>query len=103
MLEASAASLELIPVGGGIVAGEGVREMVIVGGTLFTLGIRFAAPVIAVVLISNLEIGILARDAPQLNILIIAFPVPIRVEVFTIDFIIHMIENYFVVRTSAYN
>jgi len=102
MLEAIAASLELIPVGGGIVAGEGVREMVLVGGTLFTLGIRFAAPVIAVVLISNLAIGILGRVAPQLNILMVAFPVQIGVGVFTLAFTIPLIATYFVAWPSAY-
>lgn len=102
MLEAVTASLDLIPVGGTIDTANGLREMVLAGGLLFSLGIRFAAPVIAVVLISNLAIGILGRVAPQLNILMVAFPVQIGVGIFTLAFTVPLIATYFVSWPSAY-
>jgi flagellar biosynthetic protein FliR len=49
------------------------------GGTLFSLGLQFASPVIAVVLIANVALAVLSRAAPQLQILQLAFPSQILV------------------------
>lgn len=95
MLEALAASAAVAPVGGAIDAVPGLQAMVLLGGTLFTLGLRFAAPVIAVVLISNIALGILGRVAPQLNILMVAFPVQIGVGIFTLAVALPLLATFF--------
>ena len=46
---------------------------------LFGLGLQFAAPVIAAVLVANTALAVLSRAAPQLNILSVAFPVQIGI------------------------
>ena len=79
MLDAVAASTKLLPVGGTLDMANGARAMVGTGSQLFMLGLRFAAPVIAVVLIANVALAILSRAAPQLNILSVAFPIQIGV------------------------
>ncbi|MDB4917737.1 MAG: type secretion system inner rane protein [Gemmatimonadetes bacterium] len=79
MIDAIAASTRVIPVGSSLDLANGARAMVGIGSQLFVLGLRFAAPVIAVVLIANVALAILSRAAPQLNILSVAFPIQIGV------------------------
>lgn len=79
MLEALAASLREVPVGAAVDLQGGLAALVASGATLFVLGLRFAAPVIAATLIGNVALAVLTRAAPQLNIFTIAFPIQIAV------------------------
>ena len=56
---------------------ESTRALLSQGATLFVLGLRFAAPVIAASMIGNVALAVLSRVAPQLNALTIAFPIQI--------------------------
>ena len=77
MLDALAESVRQVPVGGALDLAAGAGKLVGSAGVLFALGLRFAAPVIAAVLMANVALAVLGRAAPQLNILSIAFPVQI--------------------------
>lgn len=77
MLDALRSSAELIPVGTAGHLRDGLWRLVGLGGHLFLLGLRFAAPVIGVVLLITIALAVLSRAAPQLNILSLAFPVQI--------------------------
>jgi flagellar biosynthesis protein FliR len=77
MLDALAASAHEVPVGTPLDVQRGAQAMLGVGGQLFLLGLRFAAPVIAASLIGNVALAILTRAAPQLNVLTVAFPIQI--------------------------
>ena len=78
MIDAVAKSVQMIPIGGGIHA-IGIYAMVRSASILFGLGLQFAAPVVAAVLVANCALAILSRAAPQLNILSVAFPVQIGI------------------------
>ena len=78
MIDAVAESVRAIPIGSGLHA-EGMRAMVRSGSVLFGLGLQFAAPVIATVLVANTALAILGRAAPSLNVLSVAFPIQIGV------------------------
>jgi flagellar biosynthesis protein FliR len=78
MVDAMGRSLAFIPVGSGIHA-AGLLTMVKSASVLFGLGLQFAAPVVAAVLVANTALAILSRAAPQLNLLSVAFPVQIGV------------------------
>lgn len=84
MLGALADSTQALPVGAPVSLARGVGAMLQMGGTLFALGVRFAAPVIAAVLIANVAIAVLGRAAPQLNILSVSFPVQIMLGLLTL-------------------
>lgn len=84
MLDALAASARVVPIGAPLDLAGGLAEMVRSGGTLFVLGLRFAAPVIAAVLIANVALAALSRAAPQLNILQLAFPIQIAIGLATL-------------------
>lgn len=79
MLDALGESLRAVPVGAGVDVQAGLEALVDGGATLFVLGLRFAAPVIAAAMISNAALAVLTRVAPQLNVFSIAFPVQITV------------------------
>jgi flagellar biosynthetic protein FliR len=78
MIDAVAKSVNVIPIGGAIHA-AGLETAVKSAGMLFALGLQFAAPVIAAVLVANTALAVLGRAAPQLNILSVAFPVQIGI------------------------
>jgi flagellar biosynthetic protein FliR len=84
MLDALAASARVVPVGVPLDLAGGAAAMVRAGGTLFVLGLRFAAPVIAAVLVANVALAALSRAAPQLNILQLAFPIQIAIGLLTL-------------------
>jgi flagellar biosynthesis protein FliR len=44
---------------------------------MFSIGVQFSAPVLAVLLLSGLILGILARVFPQLNVFLLSFPLNI--------------------------
>jgi flagellar biosynthetic protein FliR len=94
MLEALGTSLQTIPVGTTLALRHGIGAMVSLTGTLFTLGLRFAAPVVAVVMIGNAALAVLSRAAPQLNMLSVAFPLQIGLGLFALGAAIPFLATY---------
>lgn len=84
MLEALGTSLTRVPVGSAVELRQGLGVMLSLGSTLFATGLRFAAPVMATVMIGNAALAVLSRTAPQLNILSLAFPLQIGLGLFAI-------------------
>lgn len=93
LLEAIAESLNWIPVGGEIAIEEGLLALVSLGSRMFLLGLRFAAPVTAAVLIGNIALGILARAVPKLNVLMVVFPVQIGLGLLTLALALPLIAS----------
>ncbi len=56
-----------------------VQQLMHLGGQMFVLGVKFSAPVLALLLIANLVLGILARVFPQLNVFMLSFPLNIGI------------------------
>jgi flagellar biosynthetic protein FliR len=94
MLDAIAASARALPIGTPLNAASGIASMLSMGGTLFSVGLRFAAPVIAAVLVANVALAVLSRAAPQLNILSVAFPVQIGIGLFALVAALPFIAAY---------
>ena len=95
MIDALAASLRFLPVGAPMDAPAGAAAMVSLGTRLFWLGLRFAAPVIVVVMLANLALGVLSRAAPQMNILAVAFPIQIGLGLFALVASLPLIATFF--------
>jgi flagellar biosynthesis protein FliR len=95
MIDSLAASLSYLPPGAPIDAPAGLGAMVSLGSTLFLLGLRFAAPVVAVVLIANASLAVLGRAAPQLNVIQVAFPVQIGVGLLALSASVPLIATFF--------
>lgn len=84
MLGALADSTALAPVGGGAIFTDGLRALLQNGALILALGLRFAAPVILVVFLTNSALGVLARTAPQLNVFMLAYPLQIGLGLLTL-------------------
>ena len=77
LLGGVAESLQTIPPGTALDFGEGGRAVVALGGTVFSVAVRAAAPIIAALLLANLGLAILSRAVPQLNAMAVGFPITI--------------------------
>jgi flagellar biosynthetic protein FliR len=77
MLDALAESVRAVPLGASVDVTGGLAALVAGGSTLFALGLKFAAPVIAATMIGNVALAVLTRVAPALNLFTVAFPVQI--------------------------
>ena len=51
--------------------------------TIFATGVRIAAPVIVVLLLVSASMGVIVKTVPQLNVLVVGFPVKIGVGLIT--------------------
>ncbi|MEJ2199959.1 MAG: flagellar biosynthetic protein FliR [Desulfuromonadaceae bacterium] len=72
-------SYELLPPGGIDLGGEGIPFLLTLASNMFSLGVQFSAPILAVLLLSGLVLGILSRVFPQLNVFMLSFPLNIAV------------------------
>lgn len=95
MIDALAASLRFLPVGASVNGPAGAAAMVSLGSQLFLLGLRFAAPIIVVVMLANLALGVLSRAAPQMNILAVAFPIQIGLGLLALFASLPLIATFF--------
>ena len=103
MLGALSSSLQMIPVGSDVNTAAGAAAMVAMGSKLFLIGLRFAAPVLATVLLANVALAVLTRAAPQLNVLSIAFPIQIAVGLFAFAASIPAIGTFYLGWNGVYN
>jgi flagellar biosynthetic protein FliR len=54
-------------------------QLLLAAGSMFSIGLAFAAPVAIALLLSDLAIGIASRNMPQVNVLVLAIPVKVLV------------------------
>ena len=75
------------------------------GSQIFAAGLTLALPVVATLLITNLALGVLTRDAPQLNIFAVGFPITLLLGFFMLALVlpnlIVPLENLLTVSISA--
>ncbi|NJD19389.1 MAG: flagellar biosynthetic protein FliR [Gemmatimonadetes bacterium] len=102
ILRALHASLELVPPGQPVDVEHGALAVVALGGRLLSLGLQFAAPVVAAMMMANAALGVLARTVPQLNILMVAFPIQIAVGLFVLAATLPVIASTFAAWPDAY-
>ncbi len=74
----------LLPPGSLDFSGGAVSLLMDMAGHMFLLGVKLSAPVLALLLLSNLVLGILARVFPQLNVFMLSFPINIGIALLVI-------------------
>jgi flagellar biosynthetic protein FliR len=79
LLRALAVSYEALPIGGGAVAANLPELVARMFGLMFTLGVRLAAPIVITLLLVEVSLGVMARVAPTLNLMVTAAPVRLLV------------------------
>jgi len=76
-LKTAVLSYQLLPPGHLDFSGRAIPYLMQLTSHMFTIGVQFSAPVLAVLLLSGLILGILARVFPQLNVFLLSFPINI--------------------------
>jgi len=71
-------SIEVFPLGELPAFHDPLRPL-LAAGSMFTLGLAFAAPVAIALLLTDLAIGVASRNMPQVNVLILAIPIKVIV------------------------
>lgn len=89
-LRAIVHSYQLLPPGHLDFSGGAVPFLMQLAGSMFVLGVKFSAPILAVLLLSGFVLGILARVFPQLNVLMLSFPVNIGLAFLVIGLTLNM-------------
>lgn len=75
LIQAFAGNLAHLPPGHPVMTAPAFRAIVGLGGEVFSLGLRMAAPVVVALLATQVVLGIFARSVPQMNMLILGFPI----------------------------
>lgn len=85
LLGVLAESFKNLPISAQPLATAGFFNVAAYGSTVFSVGLQLALPLIAILLMTNLALGILTRSAPQLNIFAIGFPITLGVGLIALD------------------
>ncbi|MBN1847733.1 MAG: flagellar type III secretion system protein FliR [Deltaproteobacteria bacterium] len=78
-IHALAASFEIVPPNSLQFHPQLSVEVTKISGMMFLLGLKIAAPIVVALFLSNLCLGIVARTVPQVNILMVGFPINISI------------------------
>lgn len=78
-IRALVSSFEMLPPGQWDFSGGAIPYLLELAGRMFVLGIQFSAPILAVLLLSGLVLGIMARVFPQMNVFLLSFPLNIGI------------------------
>jgi flagellar biosynthesis protein FliR len=84
ILRALAASYAGIPIGAGQVSDSIVGSVRDILGMVFVIGLRIAAPIIIVILVTEVAVGLISRSAPTLSFQIIGNPLKMIVGLFVL-------------------
>lgn len=71
-------SVEVLPLGAMPVLQEPMQP-ILAAGSMFSLGLALAAPVVVALLLTDVAIGVASRNMPQINVLILAMPIKVMV------------------------
>jgi flagellar biosynthetic protein FliR len=94
-----ARSMEIAPAGSLVLARSAGAELILMGGTMFSTGVRLALPVVAVLLLVDISLALLGRVNAQLQLLTIAFPLKMLVGLTVFSWILLLTPT--LVRSSA--
>jgi len=70
-----AESFRIMPLGSISVDASVVKGVMALGSRIFVIALQIGAPIMGAVLLGDIALGMLARTVPQMNILVLGFPV----------------------------
>ena len=93
-------SFELLPIGFTYTLGEDfIIKVIAIMTETFVLAFRFSAPILAIIFLTNVLLGILARTMPQMNVFIVGLPLKLIVgivtAIITLQFLMPFSEKLF--------
>jgi flagellar biosynthetic protein FliR len=94
LLSGLAESFSIIPPGGIVLNPFLGSTMLDYAGQIFVLAIKIAAPVSAAIFLVDLALALVGRASPQMNVLILGFPLKIAVGFFFLGIIFKTLSLY---------
>ncbi len=79
LIGALAQSFELVPPGGLLISAALGEHIVAFSGQILVMAVKIAAPIMASIFLVDLALALVARAAPQMNVLFIGFPLKVGV------------------------
>jgi flagellar biosynthetic protein FliR len=86
LLKAVIESFKNVPVGAFALKDVMFQKIILLSGQLFVIAIKISAPVMIVLLLTQIGLGMVSKFAPQINILMTSFPVTIFVGLLFMSF-----------------
>ena len=87
-------SFTTLPVGGFVLNGPLVNQIVGFSASIFLIGVKIAAPVIVVIFVVDVVVGIIGRSAPQIHVLVVGMPLKILVGFATLSVSLYFLPRY---------
>lgn len=94
LLGALAQSFALVPPGGLLINPVLGEHLITFSGQLFVMALKIAAPIMASIFLVDLALALVARAAPQMNVLFIGFPLKIGVGFLFMTLVFAALTNY---------
>ncbi len=95
VLRILARSLEVHPAGSFTLARGAAEQMLLIGSTMFSTGLRLAMPMIAILVMLDISLALLGRVNSQLQLLHISFPVKMVVALGLLGSLVMMYPTLF--------
>jgi flagellar biosynthesis protein FliR len=92
-IRAAAQSYTILPPGKFDLSHAAIPYLIELSSKMFTLSLQFSAPVLAILLLSGLILGILARTFPQLNVFLLSFPLNIGISFIVIGLTLDVVST----------
>lgn len=77
-------SFAIVPVGQVHLTGAALDMLLTLAGQIFAIGLQLSAAVVVVLVITDIALGIITRAAPQIQLLVISFPIKTLVGISTL-------------------
>jgi flagellar biosynthetic protein FliR len=93
MLKALADTFRLVPAGGLLLGDILVRQVFDLSAQLFVFALKVAAPVMVALFLTEIALGLMNRVAPQMQVMIIGFPLKIAAGFFFLGLLLVVLSS----------
>jgi flagellar biosynthetic protein FliR len=94
LIQALVRSFELVPPGGFVAHTAVFTKLAKLSSHMFTVALKIAAPVLSALLLATIALGIVSKTVPQMNILIVGFPLNIGIGLLLLGFSMSTVVPY---------
>jgi len=95
LIETLIASFDILPINKVILSVDGIISLVEMSKLIFSSGLKFALPVVILLLCINLSLGLLNRIIPQLSIFVVGFPLSLAAGMLALSFSLSLLSSFF--------
>ena len=101
ILDAFFMSYKLVPIMGSYPIASGLNDFVKASSNIFTIGLKIAAPIVALMFLINIAFAILGKAVPRMNVFILSFSVKIYAGLFLLLLTSTLIVKYILVEIDG--